>query len=263
MAPAGPGGQLTQEIIRVTCSHFGSHSASSHRPEQQQPSSQPEVSGRNGPRGEPQRGDGPGPDPGALHPLHEGVSQRRPAPTRVQEDLRRSQQLRRGVALHRDHLPLLRHQPGERQGSGLWALASGLWALGSGLQALFYQSILFSACRTTRWTSWSTWRRCTSSCGGTWRTDSSGPSRCTTRTGTGSWTATRSSGSSRSDLRSDPQNRIHTSNPGFHNVSRCTVSTAAISEHLYLPNGLSATRCYVILVGLRFYFRCWTDPLFS
>lgn len=48
MAPAGPGGQLTQEIIRVTCSHFGSHSASSHRPEQQQPSSQPEVSGAMG-----------------------------------------------------------------------------------------------------------------------------------------------------------------------------------------------------------------------
>lgn len=133
MAPAGPGGQLTKEIIRVTCSRFGRHSASSHRPEQQQPSSQPEVSGRNGPGGEPQRGDGPGPDPGALHPLHEGVSQRRPAPTRVQEDLRRSQQLRRGVALHRDHLPLLRHQPGERQGSSLWALASGLWPLGSGL----------------------------------------------------------------------------------------------------------------------------------
>lgn len=152
---------------------------------------------------------------------------------------------------------------GRDPASGLWPLASGLWALGSGLQALFFQRILFSACRTTRWTSWSTWRRCTSSCGGTWRTDSSGPSRCTTRTGTGSWTATRSSGSSRSDLRSDPQNRIHTSNPGFHNVSRCTVSTAAISEHLYLPNGLSATRCYVILVGLRFYFRCWTDPLFS
>lgn len=119
----------------MTCSRFGRHSASSHRPEQQQPSRQPEVSGRNGPGGEPQRGDGPGPDPGALHPLHEGVSQRRPAPTRVQEDLRRSQQLRRGVALHRDHLPLLRHQPGKRQGSSLWALASGLWALGSGLWA--------------------------------------------------------------------------------------------------------------------------------
>lgn len=49
--------------------------------------------------------------------------------------------------------------------------------------------------RTTRWTSWSTWQRFTWSCGGIWKIDSSGRSRCTTRTETASWTDRRSSGS--------------------------------------------------------------------
>lgn len=40
-------------------------------------------------------------------------------------------------------------------------------------------------------------------------------------------------------------------------------SRVAISDCLYLPNGLTASRCYVIPAGLGFYFRCWTDPLFS
>lgn len=242
----------------MTCSHFGSHSASSHRPEQQQPSSQPEVSGAMGQ--EESRSEEM--DLAQIQELCILFMKECPSGALHLHEFKRIFGVPSSSAEESLYIETIFRSFDTNQVRGRDP-ASGLWPLGSGLQALFFQRILFSACRTTRWTSWSTWRHCTSSCGGTWRTDSSGPSRCTTRTGTGSWTATRSSGSSRSDLRSDPQNRIHTSNPGFHNVSRCTVSTAAISEHLYLPNGLSATSCYVILVGLRFYFRCSTDPLFS
>lgn len=52
----------------------------------------------------------------------------------------------------------------------------------------------------------------------------------------------------------DTANRIHIAS--FY-------SRAAILDCLYLPNRLSASRCYVIPVGLRFYFRSRTDPLFS
>lgn len=45
--------------------------------------------------------------------LPEGMSQRRPVSTRVQEDLRRSEQLAGGLPLPGDDLPLLRHKPGE------------------------------------------------------------------------------------------------------------------------------------------------------
>lgn len=55
--------------------------------------------------------------------------------------------------------------------------------------------------------------------------------------------------------------RIHASNPGSRNASRCSVSAAATSACLRLPNGLSANRCYVIPVGLGLYLRSWTDPL--
>lgn len=43
----------------------------------------------------------------------EGMSQRRPASTRVQEDLRRPEQIAGGLPLPRDDLLLLRHKPGE------------------------------------------------------------------------------------------------------------------------------------------------------
>lgn len=148
-------------------------------------------------------------------------------------------------------------------GSRLWALGSGLlaagswlgWLVGTALPSLMYfNCILDFACRTTHWTSWSTLPHCISSCGGTWRTDSSGPSRCTTRTGTGSWTAMRSSGSSRSDPPWLTQGTEHTSPlsatellPGIVFTYLMGLAPAGVMSYLSASgsiSGLGLTRIY-------------------